>query len=447
VKARNLPEPLTLCDSERERERERADPPTLQVVPAAPSPVWLVEASDEAGTRRWPIEEGERLTFGSGAAADLRLHDPLVSSRHGALWVERGALWVEDVGSRNGTFAAGGVRVVARARVEPNGCVLAGRSVLTALPFRDEGAAALREAPLEGVVGDSLAMRKVAALVRRLAPLRAPVLVQGETGTGKELVAQALHRLGPRRAGPLVALNAAALTGELVDAELFGHEKGAFTGALAASAGAFEAARGGTLFLDEVAELPPAAQAKLLRALESGEVRAVGAARPRRVDVRLVAASWAPLGALARRGTFREDLYHRVAVYTIALPPLRERRGDVPALARAFVRQAEGEMGRCFELNPAALSRLVAHRWPGNVRELRAVVLRAALRAEGGRIGAREVHEAIDETEGPERAAEPSKLERSSQVRAVLAAHRGSVSATARELGVARSTVRAWLGR
>jgi DNA-binding NtrC family response regulator len=441
--ARNPPDHLTLCDSTA----EPRDPPTLQISSEPPSPVWLVEVSDEAGTRRWPIEEGERLLFGSGPAADVRLNDALVSGRHGRLWVERGALWVEDEGSRNGTFAAGGVRVVGRARVEPNGCFLAGHSVITAQPFRDEGGAVLGEAPLEGVIGESMAMCRVAGLVRRLAPLRAPVLVQGETGTGKELIAQALHRLGPRRASPLVALNAAALTGELVDSELFGHEKGAFTGAIAASAGAFEAAKGGTLFLDEIAELAPIGQAKLLRALETGEVRAVGSTRPRRVDVRVVAASWAPLGALVRRGAFREDLYHRIAVFTVALPPLRERRSDVPALARAFVRQAEAEMDRRFELSPSALSRLVAHRWPGNVRELRATVLRAALRATGGRIGAREVHEALGEAAGPEQAAEPTKIERRSQVRAVLAAHRGSISAAARELGVARSTVRSWLER
>ncbi len=441
MEAQKTPENLTVYDP------GPVEAPTLQLVPEPPSQVWLVEASDETGTRRWPIEEGERLSFGSGVGAAIRLRDPLVSARHGQLWVEKGALWVEDAASRNGTFAAGGVRVVGRARVEPNGCFLAGSSVLTALPFRAEGAAALNEAPLEGVIGESLAMRKVAALVRRLAPLRAPVLVQGETGTGKELVAQALHRLGPRGGGPLVALNAAALTGELVDSELFGHERGAFTGAISASPGAFEAARGGTLFLDEVAELAPVAQAKLLRALESGEVRAVGATRPKRVDVRVVAASWASLAALARKGAFREDLYPRLAVFTGALPPWRARRGDVPALARSFARQAEAEMGRRFELSPAALARLVGHRWPGNVRELRAVVLRAALRAESGRVGSREVHEAFGEAIAPEQAPEPCKLERQSQARAVLAAHRGSVSAAARELGVARSTLRVWLGR
>ncbi|MCU0680770.1 MAG: sigma 54-interacting transcriptional regulator, partial [Polyangiaceae bacterium] len=340
----------------------------MQLAPDPPSRVWLVEVSDEMGTKRWPIEEGERLSFGTASASAIRLSDPLVSGCHGQLWVERGSLWLEDSGSRNGTFAAGGVRVMAKARVESNGCFLAGRSLLTAIPLKSEDENALAEAPLEGFIGESLAMRKVAALVRRLAPLRAPVLVQGETGTGKELVAQALHQLGPRGAGPLVALNAAALTGELVDSELFGHERGAFTGAINASPGAFESARGGTLFLDEIAELTPVGQAKLLRALESGEVRAVGASRSKRVDVRVVAASWAPLAALARRGAFREDLFHRIAIFTVCLPPLRERRGDVPALARAFARHAESEMGRRFELTPAALSRLVAHRWPGNVR-------------------------------------------------------------------------------
>jgi two-component system response regulator FlrC len=229
------------------------------------------------------------------------------------------------------------------------------------------------------VAGPSLAA--VLALVRAVAPRDTTVLVTGESGTGKELVARAIHGLSRRSAGPFVAVNSAAIPEHLVESELFGHEKGAFTGAVAARPGVFEAAAGGTVFLDEVGELPAAAQAKLLRVLQERTVTRLGATRTLDVDFRLIAATHRDLEALVRQGRFREDLYYRIAVLPLALPPLRERPEDLVPLVERFLRELEPT--RAVRLSPAAWERLRRHRWPGNVRELRNTVERALVLADG----------------------------------------------------------------
>src|SRR5271156_6762956 len=217
-------------------------------------------------------------------------------------------------------------------------------------------------------------MRRLADQVRRLAQHALPVLIAGESGTGKELVARALHNEGPRRDRPFVAINVTALPRDLVESELFGHERGAFTGAHARRLGAFAEAGGGTLFLDEVGDLPVDAQPKLLRALDGYEVRRVGAAGGgERADVRVVAATHAPLEQRVTAGQFRRDLFHRLECFVIPLPPLRDRRGDVAAIARELLRQVASQVGP-RTLTPAAIARLAAHDWPGNVRELRNVL-------------------------------------------------------------------------
>jgi DNA-binding NtrC family response regulator len=218
----------------------------------------------------------------------------------------------------------------------------------------------------------------------RIAPARAPVLVLGESGTGKELVARLLHELGPGSAGPFVAVNCGALSRELAESELFGHERGAFTGAGARRAGWFEEAAGGTLVLDEIGELPLPLQPKLLRVLETGRLRRVGGQGEIPVDVRVVALTLRDLRRDAHRGRFRSDLYHRLSVFELVLPSLRERAVDVPLLARHFLRQLVVDSGgepRAF--TEAALAALAHHAWPGNVRELRNVVRRAAVLTAG----------------------------------------------------------------
>jgi len=238
-----------------------------------------------------------------------------------------------------------------------------------------------RVAPLPEMVGESAVMQELARLVRLVAPRSAPVLIEGETGTGKELVALALHRLSQRAAKPLVVLNCAAIPESLLEAELFGHTRGAFTGAVQSRTGRIEAAHGGTLFLDEIGEMPLALQAKMLRFLESGELQRVGDNDAVHVDVRVVAATHQPLRLRAEERVFRLDLYHRLAVFPVAIPALRERLEDVLPLAGHLLARM-GEQMPVKHLSAAAAARLLSYDWPGNVRELAHVLERAAILAE-----------------------------------------------------------------
>jgi len=234
---------------------------------------------------------------------------------------------------------------------------------------------------LAAIVGDDAALRAVLGRARRVAPTGTPVLVTGESGTGKELLARALHELGSRPRGPFVAVNCGALPRELAESELFGHERGAFTGAAVRRLGWFEEASGGTLVLDEIGELPIDLQPKLLRVLETGRIRRVGGAGESAVSVRVVAMTLRNLEQEAQRGHFRADLYYRLAGFELVLPPLRRRRGDIPLLARHFLREIEREVG-AREIDPAAMAALAGADWPGNLRELRNVVRRAAILSE-----------------------------------------------------------------
>jgi DNA-binding NtrC family response regulator len=245
---------------------------------------------------------------------------------------------------------------------------------------------------LEGfaeIHGTSSAMQHVRDLIARVAPTEATVLITGETGTGKELVARTIHKNSSRAVKPFVAVNCAAFTESLLESELFGHEKGAFTGADRARQGLFEAAHLGTLFLDEVAEMSPAAQAKLLRVLAEGQVLRVGSTQPRKVDVRILAATHRDLPQRVREGLFRQDLYYRLAVVPIPIPPLRERRDDIAALSEFFVRQVSIDLKVPHrKLTPAALDRLIAYDFPGNVRELRNLIERASILSAGDQLHA-----------------------------------------------------------
>jgi DNA-binding NtrC family response regulator len=235
--------------------------------------------------------------------------------------------------------------------------------------------------PAYGLVGVSAAITRLRAFIPKVAGALVPVLVEGESGVGKELVARAVHVAGPRRQAAFVAVNCAALSDDLVDAELFGHTKGAFTGAAMDRRGLIEEAHGGTLFLDEVAELSPRAQAKLLRVLQEGEVRRLGENTPRRVDVRVVSASNRPLRDEAAAGRFRHDLRFRIDVVRLVVPPLRERRDDIGLLADHFWRQMMHRLRRSARLAPSLVSAIAAHDWPGNARELQNVI--AAIAAAG----------------------------------------------------------------
>jgi len=338
------------------------------------------------------------------------------------------------------------------------------RSARELLALKEENRRLRRELAGEfrGMVGDSDAMRAVADTIRRAGPTDATVLVTGESGTGKELAARALHSESRRADAPFVALNCSALPGELIESELFGHVRGAFTGADRDRKGVFETADDGTLFLDEVGDLSPSAQAKLLRVIEEGRVTPVGTAASRSVDVRLVAATNRPLDEMASRGEFREDLLYRLQVVTLRLPPLRERRADIPALAVHFIAELAHRHGRPVRsLSASARRALVAYDWPGNVRELRNVLERAVVLSDGdemdlaalpARVSGRSIapgpiDAALAElpyTEARERAVEA--FERSF-LAAALERHGGNVSATARSLGLHRQSLQKILRR
>jgi DNA-binding NtrC family response regulator len=246
-----------------------------------------------------------------------------------------------------------------------------------------------RAYPVRGLIGDCPAMQDVLTRIRKVAPTDATVLIRGESGTGKELVARAIHEASKRSGAALVAVNCAAIPEGLIESELFGHERGAFTGAQSARTGLVEGAAGGTLFLDEIGELPPSAQARLLRVLQEGEVRRVGATRTRHVDVRLIAATHRDLPAMVRNGSFRDDLYHRLRVFEIFVPPLSERGSDVEQLAQHFLEDCMRKLGRSgLSFQPQALAALREHDWPGNVRELHNAVERAVILCEATAITA-----------------------------------------------------------
>jgi two-component system NtrC family response regulator/two-component system response regulator AtoC len=290
-----------------------------------------------------------------------------------------------------------------------------------------------------GLVTDDPAMKELLRTLQRVAPSDLPVLVEGETGTGKELVAHAVHEGSPRAAGPFVAVNCGAVPENLVESELFGHEKGAFTGAVARKPGVFELADHGTLFLDEIGELPASAQVKLLRALETKELRRVGATRTIRVDIRIVSATNRDLRVESAASRFREDLYFRLSGMALRLPPLRERRGDVAMLSAHFLRQFAPRKS----ISPAALNRLQNYPWPGNVRELQMVIQRAAILSANEEIGHEDV--LLDPPQNWRATALRSGLTleqvEGEYIQTVLAEHGGHRGKAAKALGIDPKTL------
>ena len=282
------------------------------------------------------------------------------------------------------------------------------------------------------LIGRSPAMQEIYRVLARLMGTDLTVMITGESGTGKELVARALHDYGKRRSGPFVAINMAAIPRELIESELFGHEKGSFTGATARGVGRFEQAQGGTLFLDEIGDMPLEAQTRLLRVLQQGEYTAVGGRTPIRADVRIIAATHRDLRQLIRQGLFREDLFYRLNVVPIRLPPLRERAEDIPALVRHFFGLAHSEGLPMKSLDQGAMERLKGHRWPGNVRELENLVRRLAALYSQEVIGIDAVEAELAEASPPPQAADPPANEglggaAERHLRDYFAAHKGGL--------------------
>jgi DNA-binding NtrC family response regulator len=313
------------------------------------------------------------VVVGASASCDVVLADRAVSSRHCAIRPSEAGFKVTDLGSRNGVHFDGAA--IADASVPAGAALRLGGSIVQLLPA-DEAIVVKPSAreSFGAMVGGSLTMRRIFALLELAAASSVPVLLTGETGTGKEVCARAVHENSPRRDGPFVVFDCAAASESLIESDLFGHVRGAFTGAERERPGAFASAHGGTLFLDEIGELPPRLQPKLLRILETGEAQPLGGRGSARYDVRIVAATHRDLHQEVARGAFRGDLYYRLAVVEICLPALRERIEDIPRLVEVFLR-AGGAPSQ--DLASPNLERLTRYAWPGNVRELRNVVSRA----------------------------------------------------------------------
>jgi DNA-binding NtrC family response regulator len=334
--------------------------------------VVVVEGPDRGAVLVVDGTQSNRVLVGQGQSCDLRLSDGTVSRRHAALDLRENGLRVVDLESRNGTFVSG-VRVF-DAMLEGGETLRVGNSVLHV-----EAVAAARAVPISSarsfghVVGASIEMRRLYPLCERLAASDVPVVIEGQTGTGKEALAETIHDASARARGPFVVFDCTAVPPNLVESELFGHERGAFTGAVAQRKGVFEQAHGGTLLIDEIGDLDMALQPKLLRVIERSEVRRVGSSGPPiKVDVRLLAATRRDLDREVQDGRFRDDLYYRLAVARIELPPLRARKGDVAVLAAHFWREMGGKDDPPYEL----IRRFERYAWPGNVRELANAVAR-----------------------------------------------------------------------
>jgi DNA-binding NtrC family response regulator len=412
----------------------------LELVPTVPldhepppSCRWTVLVGRGSDARR--VSVGDKpVRVGKGPDNELIVHDPTVSAYHCRLEPEGRSLCVRDLGSTNGTFVHG-LRVN-RAQLSAGARVRIGRTDLRIVASAQDA-----QAEPSALVAVSAAMQETVAEALHFAALPWPLLILGPSGAGKEELSRLVHREGLRSKGPFVALNAGGLPRELVESELFGHERGAFTGAIGTRRGAFEQAHGGTLFLDEIGELPLDLQARLLRVLESWQIRRVGGETVIDVELRLICATHRDLARMVQEGRFRQDLYYRLARLVLRVTPLSERREDVLPLAQHFLAQLAPEVGQRM-LAKAAEARLLAYAWHGNARELRNVLSVAAALSPAGVLEASDIDQAIGRIAGP---AEPSLDPQALQHAVAHCA--GNLSAAARLLSIPRSTLRDRLRR
>jgi two-component system, NtrC family, response regulator HydG len=403
----------------------------------------VIEGPDRGLTVRLDASLPPRILVGQSPSCNVRLTDGRVSRRHLALDMTKGHLRLTDLGSTNGT-TVNGVGVI-EAVLRGDELVRVGDSAFRVDRVGDAPPVNISTATSFGsVLGASLEMRRLYSTCARLAAVDVPLLIEGETGTGKEVLAESIHEASPRTAAPFVVLDCTAVPPNLIESELFGHEKGAFTGAVSAREGVFEQAHQGTLFIDEIGDLPAALQPKLLRAIERQEVRRVGGDWVK-VDVRVVAATRRDLDREVHLGSFRDDLFYRLAVARVELPPLRERQGDIAFLSREFWQRLGGRGEVPYEL----IERFERYDWPGNVRELHNAVLRqlavgeALERKPASSKGARGSSDAIAEVLAQNlpfpRARDLALAEFERRyVEHVLAQHGGVVSRAAAASGIAR---------
>ena len=390
------------------------------------------------GERILPLAPGRPFNVGSHDDNDLVLTDSFVSGFHCRISNRRGRWVLADLDSTNGTKVNG--LKVAEAELPVPATIEVGKATLVfeATPSDDDNPAPI---VFNGMIAASRPMRDVFRLIERFADAREPVLVFGESGCGKELVAQALHDRSNRHERPYLALNCGALNSQLIESELFGHMKGAFTGALRDKVGAFEATSGGTLFLDEIGELPLDLQPKLLRVLETSTVRAVGTTKEVPVDTRVIAATHRNLEHMVEQGAFREDLFHRLFVLSLSIPPLSERPDDILVLAEHFL---QAQAPRPIRLAADAQKSLENYEWPGNVRELRNVIVRAILMTDGDTIRASDLQFTKDAFARPMRDPRRTLRNRDANEReriiSTLEAVNGNKTEAARVLRMSKST-------
>lgn len=368
---------------------------------------------------------------GSAPTSDLIIKDdPYISSRHCRISRDNGSFVLEDLGSTNGTFYKG--KRITRELIQP-GEFIAGK---TRLAFKvktvDKKIAPLATTSLGPIIGRSRSMREIFALIGQVAGTDATICIMGESGTGKELIARYIHEISPRAAKPFVAINVAAIPANLIESELFGHERGAFTHATATHRGVFEQAHHGTLLLDEIGEMPLDLQTRLLRVMENGVIRRVGGEVDLPIDCRTIAATNTDLKSLVTKGKFREDLFFRLYVIPIGLQPLRERTEDIPLLTEHFLAQFSPRPKR---ISQEALKSLVKYNWPGNVRELKNTILRAVMLS-----GADEINEIEFITMPSAKTALLDEQEKIT-IAATLKETGGNITSAAKRLGISRSTL------
>ncbi len=406
-----------------------------------------VVRGNDAGTTK--VFADDAITIGTAKGNALILADAAVSRHHVRIEVSEDGIKLRDLKSTNGTYLEGlrisGAYLPERARFR-----LGATELEFSITDEVEPLAVSQSDSFHALLGTSVAMRRVFATLEKVAPTDATVLIEGESGTGKELVAEALHECGPRRQGPFVIVDCGSLPAGVIESELFGHEKGSFTGAVASRAGAFEQADGGTLFLDEIGELDITLQSRLLRALDRRKVKRVGGAEYQHIDVRVIAATNRDLEEMVNQSEFRDDLFYRLAVVRLAMPPLRARVDDIELLARAFISQfrLQHPAAPPFEVTPDILRGLTARAWPGNVRELRNFIERAVVlaspellsnpNAEVSAISAAGANIAFDKSYSEARDQWVSHFERE-YISAALGRSAGNVAKAARDCKVDRA--------
>jgi transcriptional regulator with GAF, ATPase, and Fis domain len=367
--------------------------PTLLLIPKSK----LIIQSPDGAARDFVVDKGT-ISIGAADGSDLQLKDETVSRNHAEIMKTKEGYLIRDLGSTNGTFV-GGLKVK-EAYLVAGSIIKIGKTRIKFVP-QDEQLEIYpsKKTSFGSIVGRSLEMRKIFGILEKVAPTNVTVIITGETGTGKEVIARALHQHSRRAKAPFIVFDCGAVAENLIESELFGHERGSFTGATTTRQGAFELADGGTIFLDEIGELNLELQPKLLRALESGEVKRVGADRSKKVDVRVVAATNRKLKEEVGKGRFREDLYFRLSVVQLHLPPLRKRTEDIPNLIKHFfeVAKKEAPEKEIEGINDEAMRLLSEYQWPGNVRELKNAIDRAFSFCDGNMVDVTHLPDYIQE--------------------------------------------------